>query len=64
MNKINLLMVVATWVFGHVLIYNLHQYLTGMYEYNVPFLILLFVITLVAHYRLSTHMISKISIYL
>lgn len=64
MNKINLLMVIALWVVGHMVIYSIHKYLVGMYEYNVPFIILLTIAAIMSHYRFSTDMKSKVSTYL
>lgn len=57
-------MVVITWVFGHVLIYNVHRHLMETYLHNVPFLTVLFLLAVFAHYRLSIYMASKVSTYL
>ena len=64
MKKINLLMVVITWVFTHMLIYNIHRYLMGIYGEHVPFMAALFLLAVFAHYRLATYMASKVSTYL
>jgi hypothetical protein len=64
MAKINILMMVITWVFGHVLVYQTHHYLTGIYVYNISFMVVLFFVAIYAHYRLFNHMTSKILSYL
>ncbi len=64
MSKINLLMVVITWVFTHVLIYNTHCYLMGIYGEHIHLMVALFLFAVYVHYRLSLHMISKILTYL
>lgn len=64
MNKINILMVVITWVFGHVLVYNTHYYLMGVYGHYIHLMLALFLVAIFVHYRLATHMASKISTYL
>lgn len=64
MNKINLLMVIAFWAIGHVLVYNTHHYLIEMYAYNVSFMLMLFFAAAFIHYCLFSRMISKISTYL
>lgn len=64
MKKINLLMMVITWVIGHVLIYNTQHYLTETYVYNIPFIISLFLLTMYAHHRLFTYMTFRILAYL
>ena len=64
MKKFNLLMMITTWVVGHLLIHNVQRYLTETYEYNVPFIIVLFGAAVYAHYRLFTHMIFKVLSYL
>ncbi len=64
MSKINLLMVVMFWITGHMLVYTSHTLLVGIYVDNIPFMTVLFVLAVFAHYRLFTHMTSKISTYL
>ncbi len=64
MNKINLLMVIITWVFAHVLVYNIHHYLMGIYGHYIHLMVALFLFAVYVHYRLSLHMISKILTYL
>ena len=64
MNKINLLMVIIVWVFGHILVYNTHHYLVGIYGHYVHLMLALFLVAVFTHYRLATHMISKVSTYL
>jgi hypothetical protein len=64
MNKINLLIVVMLWVTGHLLIYTIHSRLMEVNIGNIPFLTVLFLLAVFAHYRLATHMTSKVSTYL
>lgn len=64
MKKINLLMVIAFWGIGHVLVYNTHHYLIDIYGHYVHLMLALFLVAVFAHYSLATHMISKVSTYL
>jgi hypothetical protein len=64
MNKINLLMVIMLWITGHMLVYTTHTLLVGIYDHYVHLMLALFLVAVFAHYRLATHMISKISTYL
>ena len=57
-------MMVITWVFGHILIYQTQHYLTETYVYNIPFILALFFIAMYTHHRLFHHMTSKILSYL
>jgi hypothetical protein len=64
MNKINLLMVIALWITGHMLVYAAHTLLVGIYDHYVHLMLALFLVAVFTHYRLATHMISKVSTYL
>ena len=64
MKQFNLLMIVTTWVCGHILIYQAQHYLTETYVYNIPFILGLFLSTMYFHYRLFSHMIFKVLSYL
>ena len=64
MAKINILMMVITWVCGHILIYQTQHYLTEIYVYNIPFIVGLFFAAMYAHHRLFHHMTFKILSYL
>lgn len=64
MKKINLLMMVITWVFAHVLVYNAHHYLIEIYSHYTNLMLALFLSAVYVHYRLSLHMIFKILSYL
>jgi hypothetical protein len=60
MKSINILMIVAIWVFGHSLIYNTQYYLTEIYAYNIPLIIVVFVAAVYLHSRLFKYMTFKI----
>jgi len=64
MKQFNLLMMVTTWVCGHILIYQIQHYLTETYGYNIPFIVIVFLLAVYAHYRLFTHMTFKVLSYL
>jgi hypothetical protein len=64
MKKINLLMVIIVWVLGHVLVYNTHHYLMEIYGHYIHLMLALFFLAIYVHYRLFTHMTSKVSTYL
>jgi hypothetical protein len=64
MKKINLLMVIMLWVFAHVLVYNTHHYLVGIYGHYIHLMLAVFLLAVYVHYRLFAHMTSKISTYL
>jgi hypothetical protein len=57
-------MMIITWVCGHVLIYQIQHYLTETYGYNIPFIVIVFLLAVYAHYRLFIHMTFKVLSYL
>lgn len=60
MKSINVLMLVIIWMSGHSLVYNVQHYLTEVYVYNIPFILLLFVGAMYLHSRIFTYMTFKI----
>ena len=60
MKSINILILIAIWVFGHSLIYNTQYYLTEIYAYNIPLIIVVFVAAVYLHSRLFKYMTFKI----
>jgi hypothetical protein len=64
MKQFNLLMMVTTWVCGHILIYQAQHYLTETYVSNIPFILGLFLLAMYSHHRLFTHMTFKVLSYL
>jgi hypothetical protein len=60
MKLINILILIAIWAFGHSLIYNTQYYLTEIYDYNIPLIVVVFIAAVYLHSRLFTYMTFKI----